>query len=421
MHSDSPQELLIGSFRAALAAASPQRVVPPHLPRARTGRTLVVGADKAAAAMSQAVEAHYPAPVSGVVVTRYGYGLPTRQIEVIEAGHPLPDANGQQAAQRILDTARQLTPDDLLLVLLSGGGSSLLNLPCAGLSLPDIQAVTHDLLRCGARIEEINSVRKHLSAIQGGQLAVSTSAQVHALIISDVTGDNPTHIASGPCSADPTTYCDAIKVLKQYSIDPPKSILDHLHSGVAGEIAETPKPGDPRLIHTDNRIVASGAQMLEAAAAYFSAHGYTPINLGDCVTGEARLVAQSHAELVRRAYAEGNRNIVYISGGETSVTLRGNGKGGRNSEYLLALSALLTEYPNISALACDTDGIDGSEHNAGAFFTPELQMRASTARLNAQHYLNNNDSFSYFEALDSLVVTGPTHTNVNDYRVILLR
>lgn len=420
MHSLSPQELLTGSFYAALAAVNPLRVVPPHLPTPPDGRTLVAGAGKAAAAMAQAVETHYPAPTSGLVVTRYGYGLPTRHIEVIEAGHPLPDVNGQHAAQRILDTVRQLTANDLLLVLLSGGGSSLLSLPCNDIPLQDMQTVTHDLLRCGARIEEINTVRKHLSAIQGGQLAAATPARVYTLIISDVTGDDPTHIASGPCCADPTTYRDALQILAHYRINAPQTVHQHLQRGANGLLADTPKPGDSRLSRAQNHVIANGRQMLDAAAAYFSAHGITPINLGDQITGEARQVAQTQAKLIREFSAAGRRNIALISGGETTVTVHGNGKGGRNTEYLLALGLSLSDVNNVYALACDTDGIDGSETNAGAWL--DAAMLADPAlKQAAAAFLTNNDSFSFFEKQRKLIVSGPTRTNVNDYRVILLQ
>ncbi len=414
------RDLLLESFRAALAAADPVRVVPAHLPPPPRGRTLVVGAGKAAARMAQAVEAHYAAPVSGIVVTRYGHALATRQIEVAEAGHPVPDERGVQAAARILLEAQQLTEDDLLLVLLSGGGSSLLSLPAPGVSLSDLQALTRTLLLCGARIEEINTVRKHLSAIQGGRLAACTRAPVHALIISDVTGDAPTHIASGPCAPDPSTYGDALAVLARYRIAEPASVVRLLARGAQGELPETPKPGAACFARTHNTIVASGAQMLAAAANFFRARNIETVVLGDAITGEARAVARAQAQEVRALRARNRGPCALLSGGETTVTVTGSGRGGRNGEFLLALALELQGMEGVSALACGTDGIDGTEDNAGALIAPDTLARAAALGIDAAAHLANNDSYGFFSALDDLVVTGPTYTNVNDYRVILI-
>jgi hydroxypyruvate reductase len=370
--------------------------------------------------MAQVVEAHYPVPCSGLVVTRYGHALPTKRIEVIEAGHPLPDENGLRAARRILDEAQRLGMDDLMLALFSGGGSSLLTLPLPGITLEDMRAVTHALLLCGARIEEINIVRKHLSAIQGGRLAAATRAEVCALIISDVTGDDPTDIASGPCAPDPSTFGDALAVLGRYRISAPPRVIETLRRGARGEIDETPKPGAPCFAHVRNLVVASASQMLAAAAEFFRARDVAPVSLGDTVTGEARLVAREQAAQIRELRARGRTPCVLLSGGETTVTVKGPGRGGRNAEFLLALAIELRGMADVTAIACGSDGIDGTEDNAGAIIQPDTLERAATLGMDAQAYLANNDSYGFFAALGDLVVTGPTHTNVNDYRAILL-
>ena len=419
----NPRDLLIESFRAAVAAADPVKIVPAYLPKPPAGRTLVVGAGKAAASMAFAVEAQWPAsaPLSGLVITRYGHALPTRRIEVVEAGHPVPDEAGQKAAQQILARARELGPDDLLLVLVSGGGSALLSVPADGISMADLKAVTRDLLASGAPIQDMNTVRKHLSAIQGGRLAAATRARVIALIVSDVTGDDPTHIASGPCSADPTTYADAREILERYGVKPPASIAERLERGTRGEIGETPKPGDALFERVDNRVVATAQASLMAAAAFFQEHGVRPVVLGDSVTGESREVAKVYAALARQIRLHKHpfkAPVALISGGETTVTVRGKGRGGRCSEFLLSLAVELEGLQETWALACDTDGIDGSENNAGAVLSPDALARASSRGANAKQLLAVNDGYGFFEALDDLVVTGPTRTNVNDYRVI---
>lgn len=422
----SALELLAGSFGAALGAADPLQIVPPRLPAPPTGRTLVVGAGKAAAAMAAAVESAWPAtaPLGGVVITRYGHGLPTRRVRVVEAGHPVPDAAGEAAAREILETARSLREEDLLLVLVSGGGSSLLALPAEGITMTDLKSVTRDLLASGAPIQDMNTVRKHLSAIQGGRLAMATRATVCALVISDVTGDDPTHIASGPCSPDPTTYRDAIDILERYGVSPPPAIADHLARGASGHIAETPKPGDPGFARSDVRVIATAHQSLMAAAAFVQQRGVTPMVLGDSVTGEAREIAKPYAALARqlRQHAHPLRPpVALISGGEATVTLKGAGRGGRCSEFLLSLAIELDGMADTWALAADTDGIDGAESNAGATLGPDTLARATALGLSAKAMLANNDGFGFFSALGDLVVTGPTRTNVNDYRVILVR
>jgi glycerate 2-kinase len=422
----NPRELLTGSFQAALAAADPLRIVPGHLPPPPRGRTVVVGAGKAAASMARAVEEHWPSdkPLSGVVVTRYGHGLPLKRIRVVEAGHPVPDEQGETTAREILALAQGLGADDSLLVLVSGGGSSLLALPVAGISMVDLKAVTRDLLASGAPIQDMNTVRKHLSLIQGGRLAKATRARVLALVISDVTGDDPTHIASGPCVPDPTTYQDALDILARFGVQPPASIAAHLDKGVQGREPETPKPGDKAFARVDNRVIATAHASLMAAAAFVRERGVTPVVLGDSITGEASEVAKVHAAMARelRVHAQPFKPpAALISGGETTVTLRGKGRGGRCSEFLLSLAVSLDGLEDTWALACDTDGIDGSEDNAGAIATPDSLTRARAKGLDAKKLLAANDGYGFFFALGDLVVTGPTRTNVNDYRIIVVQ
>lgn len=425
MTPERARELLGESFTAALAAADPLRIVPAHLPAPPKGRTLVVGAGKAAAAMALAVEQHWPAaaPLDGLVITRYQHGLLTKRITVIEAGHPVPDTAGEQAAAEILKRVSTLTAQDLLLVLISGGGSSLLSLPAEGITMLDLKQVTRQLLLSGAPIQAMNTVRKHLSLIQGGRLAAASRAPVLALVISDVTGDDPTHIASGPCAPDPTTYQDAIDILERHGVQPPPAIAAHLARGARGEIAETPKPGDHVFAKTENRVIATAQQSLQAAADYFRGHGITPAVLGDSVTGEAREVAKVYGALAREIRQHGApwpAPVALISGGECTVAVRGQGRGGRCAEFLLSLAIDLDGAPGIHALACDTDGIDGSEDNAGAVLTPDTLQRAARKQLQATALLAQNDAYRFFEATGDLVVTGPTRTNVNDYRVILV-
>ena len=421
----TPRDLLLGSFHAALAAADPLKIVPQHLPKPPQGRTLVVGAGKAAAAMALAAERSWPAglPLDGLVITRYQHGLLTSRIAVIEAAHPVPDESGERAAQEILRRAKSLTADDLLLVLVSGGGSALLSLPADGISMADLKATTRELLKCGAPIQDMNTVRKHLSAIQGGKLAAACRAPVVALVISDVTGDDPTHIASGPCAPDPTTYQDALEILKRYDVKAPKAVADYLARGAKGETPETPKPGSRIFKRVENRVIATAQQSLQAAAQYFIARDIHPAILGDSVTGEAREVAKVYGALAREVKQHGlpyQPPVALISGGETTVTVRGRGRGGRNCEFLLALGVDLNGADNIHALACDTDGIDGSEDNAGALLAPDSLQRAQRNKLDAGKLLDDNDGYGFFRSLDDLVVTGPTRTNVNDYRVILV-
>jgi len=426
MPSIAPRKLLLGSFQAALAAADPLQIVPRHLPKPPKGRTLVVGAGKAAASMASAVEKDWPEnePLSGLVITRYGHGLPTRYIKIIEAGHPIPDASGEAAAREIFEEVKKLGPDDLLLALISGGGSSLLSLPVPGVSMADLKAVTRQLLLCGATIQEINTVRKHLSAIQGGRLAAASKAPVVALIISDVTGDNPTHIASGPCAPDPTTYSDALGIISRYQVKAPDAAVEILRRGQEGKLEETPKSGNAAFRKVENRVIATAHNSLLAAAKYFRKQGIKTCVLGDTITGEAREVAKVFGGLARQIVKYGEPwkpAVALISGGETTVTVRGNGRGGRNTEFLLSLAIDLNGVKNVHALSCGTDGSDGTGDNAGALITPDTLQRARKLGLNAEKLLLNNDSYNFFKPLHDLVVTGATRTNVNDFRVLLIR
>jgi glycerate 2-kinase len=418
-----PKELLLSLFQAALASADPARVVPRNLPQPPKGRTIVIGAGKAAASMAQAVERHWAGPperLEGLVVTRYGHAVPCQRIEVVEAAHPVPDAAGRNGARRMLEMVQGLTPDDLVLCLISGGGSALLSLPAPGLSLEDKQAVNRALLSCGADIGQMNCVRKHLSAIKGGRLAAAAApARVVSLLISDVPGDDPATIASGPTVADPTTFADAREILARYGIDPPPAVRRHLEAAED----ETPKPGDPRLAEAEAILISSPQEALEAAAAVAQAAGVTPVILGDAIEGEAREVAKVMAGIARQASRHGQpvaAPCVLLSGGETTVTLRGKGRGGRNLEFLLALGVALNGAKGIHALACDTDGIDGTEDNAGAVLGPGSLERARALAHDAKAMLADNDGYGFFAALGDLVVTGPTLTNVNDFRAILV-
>lgn len=421
----NPQEYLLNSFKVAVNAANPLHVVPPHLPKPPKGRTLVVGAGKAAAAMALAVEQHWPpnAPMDGLVITRYGHSLPTQKIKVVEASHPVPDKQGMQATRQLTKAVQQLSSNDLLLCLFSGGGSSLLSAPAANVTVNDLQNITQQLLRSGAAIQEINVIRKHLSTVQGGKLAVMCNAPILALIISDVVGDEPTHIASGPCAPDPSTYSDALNILEHYEINTPLVINETLHSGYQQVLAETPKPGSPVFRKVENRVIASARHSLNAADAFFHKHEISTAILGDTITGEARDVAKVYAALIKetKQYSKlWKPPVALLSGGETTVTVKGNGCGGRNTEFLLSLAIELNGMDNIYAIACDTDGIDGSEDNAGAMITPDTWSRSKQLGINARRLLAHNDSYHFFEQLGDLINTGPTYTNVNDYRAILI-
>ena len=416
----APRELLHRMFDAAINAAQPAHCVPPHLPATRRGRLLVIGAGKASAAMAKAVEDNWPGELSGLVVTRYGYGVPCHHIEIVEAAHPVPDAAGLAAARRTLDLVKGLGADDLVLCLISGGGSSLLALPIEGLTLEDKQAINRALLKSGASISEMNCVRRHLSAIKGGRLAAACHpAKVVTLLISDVPGDNPTDVASGPTVADPTTCADALAIIKRYGIEVPPTVLEILESGRG----ETVKPGDPRLAGIETRMIATPQMALEAAAAVAHEAGIPAAILGDSIEGEARDVGKVMAGIALQVARRGQpfeASCILLSGGETTVTVRGHGRGGRNVEFLLSLAVALDGCPGIHAIAGDTDGVDGMEDIAGAYLAPDSLARAWTKGIKPKDSLDSNDGHGFFEALGDSVVTGPTLTNVNDFRAILI-
>ena len=414
------QQLLRRSFAAAIDAASPGRCIPPALPPGPAGRTVVIGAGKAAAAMARAVESRLSGDVTGIVVTARGHAVPCERIEVIESAHPVPDDAGVRAAQRVLEWVQGLGADDLVLCLISGGGSALLPLPATGLALEDKQRITRDLLRSGATITEINTVRRHLSRIKGGRLGVACHpARLVTLAISDVPGDDPVDIASGPTVADPTTCADALAVLARYGIAVPAPVREALERGAWESI----KPGDPRLARAEFRIVATPQASLEAAARVAEGQGITSAILSDRLEGEARDVGREMAELARRVLETGRPcrpPCLLLSGGETTVTVRGSGHGGRNVEFLLAFGIALGERDGVWALAGDTDGVDGLEPVAGAVWRPDTLSRAARLGLNPAQLLDDNDAHSFFAALGDQVVTGPTRTNVNDFRAVLV-
>jgi len=418
--------LLRSLFDAAVAAAQPALCLPPHLPEPPTGRTLVIGAGKASAAMARALEDHWPGPLEGLVVTRYGYDVPCERIEIVQAAHPVPDAAGMAAAERIRVLVSGLTADDLVIALISGGGSSLLVAPAPGLSLADKQAINSALLASGAGIGEMNCVRRHLSALKGGRLAAACHpARVVSLLISDVPGDAPSDIASGPTVADASTCADALAIARRYKIILPAAVRELLSSGAGESI----KPGDPRLARAETRMITTPQIALEAAAEVARAAGITPYILSDSLEGEARDVAKALAGITRQIVLHGQpfkAPCVLLSGGETTVTIKGNGsggrggRGGRNVEFLLALGIALEGLPGVHALAADTDGVDGIEEIAGALLAPDSLARAWAMHINPRASLDRNDGHGFFQALGDSVITGPTLTNVNDFRAILI-
>jgi len=414
------RELLRNMFDAAIASAQPALCVPPHLPKAPRGRLIVVGAGKASAAMARAVEDNWPGPLSGLVVTRYGYAVPCARIEIVEAAHPVPDGAGLRGAERMLELVGGLHPDDLVLCLFSGGGSALLPLPAAGLTLEHKQSVNRALLACGATISEMNCVRRHLSAIKGGRLAAACHpARVLTLLISDVPGDRPVDIASGPTVADPSSCADALEIVRRYGIEVPAAVREVLESGRGESI----KPGDPRLAGSRVRMIAAPQLALEAAARVALAAGIAPYVMGDAIEGEASDVGKVFAGIALQVANRGQpvaAPCVLLSGGETTVTVRGSGRGGRNVEFLLSLAIALDGRPGIDALAGDTDGVDGQEEIAGAYIAPDSLARAFALGLKPRDMLANNDAHGFFGALGDAVVTGPTLTNVNDFRAILI-
>lgn len=420
---DQAPGLLRRMLDAAIASAQPALCVPPHLPTAqllRGGRLIVIGAGKASAAMAKAVEDHWTGPLSGLVVTRYGYAVSCDRIEIVEASHPLPDEAGFNAAQRMLKLVEQLNADDLVLCLMSGGGSSLLPSPQSGLTLADKQAINSSLLSSGASIGEINCVRRHLSNIKGGRLAAACHpARVLTLMISDVPGDNPIDIASGATVGDPTTCADALAVVERYAILLPSAARKALESGTG----ESVKPDDPRLAGTEVRMIATPQMALEAAAAIARSEGVAAYILGDAIEGEARDVGKVLASIARHVADRSQpfaAPCVLLSGGETTVTVRGSGRGGRNVECLLALGIALDAHPRIRALAADTDGVDGQEEIAGATLTPDTLARAHSAGLKPKEMMANNDAHRFFSTLGDSIITGPTFTNVNDFRVVYI-
>lgn len=417
----TPEALLRGMFDAAVAAAQPDLCVPPFLPpMPERGRLVVIGAGKASAAMARAAEQHYGQPLEGLVVTRYGHAVPCEGVEIVEAAHPVPDATGHAAARRMLGLAAGLTAQDTVLCLISGGGSALLPLPLDGLTLDDKQAISRDLLKCGATINEMNCVRRHLSAIKGGRLAAALHpAKVINLLISDVPGDDPANIASGPTVGDPTTCADAMEIMGRYGLVLP----ENLRSVLACAAAESVKPDDPRLSGVETHLVATPQKSLEAAAGLARTMGYGVHILGDSIEGEARDVAKVMAGIARQVTKHGQpfaRPCVLLSGGETTVTVRGNGRGGRNVEFLLSLAIELDRMDGVYAVAGDTDGVDGAEDIAGAIVHPKTLVKAHELGISPRESLTSNDGHGFFEALGDQVATGPTLTNVNDFRAILI-
>ena len=412
--------LLRAMFDAAVAAAQPALCLPPHLPAPPKGRTIVIGAGKASAAMARALEDHWQGPLEGLVVTRYGYEVPCQRIEIAQAAHPVPDEAGLHATERIRALVTGLKSDDLVIALISGGGSSLLVAPGDGLTLADKQAVNAALLKSGATISEMNCVRRHLSSIKGGRLAaLCHPAKLLTLLISDVPGDNPMDIASGPTVADTSTCQDALAIIDRYQIALPASVRTLLDSGKG----ESVKPGDPHLAHIDTRIITAPQIALEAAAQVARAAGITPHILGDSLEGEARDIGKALAGIARQVAVQGQPfkpPCVLLSGGETTVTIRGKGRGGRNVEFLLSLAVSLDGLAGVFALAADTDGVDGAEEIAGAYATPDTISRAWAKGLNPRTSLDNNDAHTFFQALGDSVITGPTLTNVNDFRAIVI-
>jgi hydroxypyruvate reductase len=407
-------------FRAAIASAQPSVCIPKYLPAAPAGRVIVIGAGKASAAMAQAAERAWRGPLSGLVVTRYGYAVPCERIEIVEAAHPIPDAAGMRGAERMLDCVRGLTADDLVLCLISGGGSALLPKPAPGLTLEIKQALARALLASGATISEINCVRRHLSGIKGGRLAAACHpARVLTLLISDVPGDRPIDIASGPTVADPTSCRDALGILRRYGIDMPAAVRELLESGRG----ESVKPGDPRLARAETVIIATPQRALESAAQVGRTAGYSTHILSDAIEGEARDVGKVMAAIAAHT-ADASQPFrapcILLSGGETTVTVRGTGRGGRNVEFLLSLAIALDGHPRVYGIAGDTDGVDGQEEIAGAVMAPDTLTRAWAKGLRPKDALDNNDGHGFFGTLGDSVITGPTLTNVNDFRSILI-
>lgn len=416
-----PRLFLTGLFEASVAAADPNRTIARYLPERPKGRTVVIGAGKGSAQMAAALEKLWDGPLEGVVVTRYGFGVACNRIEILEAAHPVPDAAGAAGAKRLFETVRDLTPDDLVIALISGGGSALLPAPLGGLTLADEIAVNEELLASGAPISAMNTVRKNLSAIKGGRLAAAAHpAKVVSLVVSDVPGDNPAFVASGPTVPDPATRADALAIVEQYRLKLPAAALAQLKSSTA----DAPKPGDACFEGNQVHVIASSAVSLEAAADAARRQGVDAVILSDSMEGEAREVGRVHAAIAREIALKNRpfcKPVVVLSGGETTVTIAGRGRGGRNTEFLLSFAAEIDGLAGIDALAADTDGIDGSEDNAGAFADGGTALRLRASGRDPKAMLQDNDAWSAFEAISDLFVPGPTGTNVNDLRAILVR
>ena len=407
-------------FQVAVKAADPRVCLPPYLPEPPEGKVTVIGAGKASAAMAAAVEQAWPtADIQGCVVTRYDYALPTQKIEIIQAAHPVPDEAGEQACQKIIQLAENAGENDLVLALISGGGSALLSAPAPCLSSQEKRSINKALLKSGATIDEMNTVRKHLSLVKGGRLGLACyPAGLVTLVVSDVPGDDPAVVASGPTLPDPTTGQEALRIVETYGIE----ISEAIHDWLSDPANETPKPGSDRFKGHQTHIIAKAQDSLTAAANFAQEKGITPVFWGDDLEGEARELGKHH---IRKALQESKRDdrpLVFLSGGETTVTVKGQGRGGRNAEYLLGAfeECMRSGTNNMYVMACDTDGIDGSEDNAGAYFTPQTLEKAQVPRINPQDYLANNDAYSFFERTGTLIKTGPTFTNVNDFRAILI-
>lgn len=420
------KEFFTKLFQAAVEAADPERTIAVHLPPKPKGRTIVIGAGKGSAQMASAFEKawaaeHGDTPLEGLVVTRYGFGAPCKHIEIIEASHPVPDAAGLVASKRLLEIVSGLTEDDLVVALISGGGSALLPSPPLGMTLEDEIAVNKMLLASGAPIAAMNAVRKHLSTIKGGRLAAAAHpARIYSLIVSDIPGDNPAFVASGPTVTDETTREDALKIVERYSLDLPAAALAHLRSAKA----DAPKPSDAVFAGHEHHVIASAGVSLEAAAKAARNLGVEAVILSDAIEGEAREVAHVHAAIAKHVLATNQpfkKPVVILSGGETTVTVRGKGRGGRNSEFLLSLAIDIDGADGITAFAADTDGIDGSEDNAGAFADSTSIARLFAKGQDASAVLNRNDAWTAFDMIGDLYVPGPTGTNVNDLRAILIR
>ncbi|WP_214472321.1 glycerate kinase [Mesorhizobium sp. dw_380] len=416
-----PKSFLTAVFNAAVAAADPERTIRDHLPAKPRGRIIVIGAGKGSAQMAAAFEKVWDGPIEGLVVTRYGYGAKCERIEIIEAAHPVPDAAGLEASRRLLEKVRGLTADDLVVALISGGGSALLPSPAAGLTLADEIAVNEALLACGAPIAAMNTIRKHVSTIKGGRLAAAAwPAKVVSLVVSDIPGDNPALVASGPTVPDTGSREDALASISAYGMKLPEAVIAHIGSPAA----DAPNPGDQRFSHNEVHLIASAGVSLEAAAVEARRQGVEAVILSDAIEGEAREVGGVHAAIAREVATRNRpfqKPVLILSGGETTVTLRAKGKGGRNSEFLLAFAIGISGVQGIHALAADTDGIDGSEDNAGAFADGSTVSRMRTAGVDAKAMLAVNNAWTAFNAVGDLFVPGPTGTNVNDLRAILVR